>query len=184
MSNLLLIGPSQSGKTTMLYSYKGEKAPEGATMKAETKKAGGFLGIGRDELTEIGGNSLNNELVIGQATYYSPGKVLFVFDGSKFIEQLAHPELGGEIWGRWLLYNTKKPLKKVHMVATHDDCVDNMRGKILDLIKAANIQYSKLLGGLGTERYTASCFEEPYFHCINAKDSYQVKELLNKIRKS
>lgn len=186
MSDILLIGPSFGGKTTMLYSYKGKKAPEGATGKAgERVKTKGVLwtGLGGDEFKEIGGIMLHNDSCIDAINHEPKRKILFIFDGTEFIKQALYPEEGGEIWARWLYYCSQSKIqqREVHFVATHNDCTDGMNIKILECVRTANEEYASILGG-GAKRYDNIRFQEPYFHCINAKSQEEVKRLFDKIR--
>lgn len=187
MSDILLIGPSGGGKTAMIYSYKDKKAPEGATGEAgNIVKSPGFLwtGWGGDEFKEIGGIQTHNDMCIDSINSEPHRKILYVFDGTAFIQQALHPEAGGEVWARWLFYCSQSNIqeRKVHFVATHNDCTEDMCNKIIECVRMANEKYAAILGG-GTNRYDPTRFKEPYFHCINAKNHDEVKRLFDIIRK-
>lgn len=171
----------------MIYSYQGKENPHpGATGQKGEHGHAGFWFFG-SEFKEIGGHSQQIDDVLKEITEYVKNKdsrkILFVFDGVQFLEQANKPDNGGNIWATWLYYCTKSEIKKceVHFVATHADQVNGLAEKIRSSVKKANEQYVNW--GCGEMRYEASRFEEPYFHCIDAKKYDVVKDLLDKIRK-
>lgn len=180
MKKFLLIGPSQGGKSTIMYSYKGKEAPNTATIETDTIKKGLF-GLG-DNLIEIGGNDTNIQDTIEKLNNLKDTTVIFVFDGSQFIKQVCSQSDGGEIYARWLHYSKNAKIVRPHFVATHADLEPNMDAMIQGLVSNANRHYNDILDGSGIERYQSVLFKPPFFHCVNAKDKEQVKAMFKAIK--
>ena len=184
MAKFILFGPPASGKTTLMYSYKGQPAPDGATEDIETLKVGGFLGLfGRDKLQEYGGNIPNIPYAIeGIGEIDNNTKLLFVFRGDDLIRQLQEAGQGSRILALWSHFRHNVEINRCYFVATHADEVDDMKAKILNSIKTVNNEYQDLLG-TNIRRIDINFFDDPYFHCINATDSDQAKNLFNTIKR-
>ena len=188
-TKILLIGPSFSGKTHILYSANEQEVPEteerGTLRTNETTIETGILGIATIKAIEVGGND-ENLIIVTENEFKSADYVLFVFDGKMFIDQVSHPEKGNEIYARWLHYNQmfgdEEKWRRAYIVATHADQVENIGEKIRQHIDEANKQYNHLLGDTGIERYKSSLFKSPFFHCINANNFDDVKKLFQSIK--
>ncbi|MDY6372446.1 MAG: hypothetical protein SPL12_09185 [Bacteroidales bacterium] len=196
---ILLLGPKMSGKTTMLVSYGGRTkkgvattiAPPGTTETDEVSRRHGFLWRKKTNVKEVGGNDINIrqfDSIIGNKinAIGNNGIVLYVFNGIEFLNQVRSPSQGGEIYAIWLhlshIGHRKNwpQLNRPHFVATHADQCDDMKQLILDAIETANSEYLKLVP-IGSARYDRAIFSGPFFHCIDATNPKQVRELINSL---
>lgn len=166
-----------------MYSYKGQPAPDGATVAIATLKVGGFLGFGRDKLQEYGGNIPNIQSAIGGIGQIDRNtKLLFVFRGDDLIRQLQEAGQGSIILALWSHFCHNVVINRCYFVATHADKVDDMKTKILKSIETVNNEYQDLLG-TDIKRIDINFFGDPYFHCINATDPDQARNLFNTIKR-
>lgn len=189
---VLLIGPRGGGKTEILRNYTGScEKNSGATQglnKGSTVKLFRII-----QITEIGGGNLelSNQEITSKVRELKPDKIIFVFDGVSFLEQLQNPSDGGEIYSR-LINCYWKPLfegasidevstDKFNLICTHTDKHHgDLKKDILNAIDKANKEYSELINS-NTPRYFKERFEEPYCYYINATDTEKVKNTINQI---
>ena len=191
---ILLIGPRGGGKTEILRNYTGSDEPSGATQGLNDESTG--LLFWKKQITEIGGGTaeLINIEITQKVKGLKPDKIIFVFDGVSFLEQLQNPSDGGEIYSR-LINCYWKPLfegasidevstDKFNLICTHTDIYHpgDLRMDILNAIDKANKEYSELINS-NTPRYIKERFEEPYCYYINATDTEKVKSTIIQIMK-
>lgn len=194
---VLLIGPRGGGKTEILRNYTGScEKNSGATQglnKGSTVKLFRII-----QITEIGGGSdeLLNHEITSKVRKSEPDKIIFVFDGVSFLEQLQNPSDGGEIYSR-LINCYWRPLfegasddvirrcftstDKFNLICTHTDTYPgDLRMDILNAIDKANKEYSELINS-NTPRYIKERFDEPYCYYINATNTKEVKDTIDQI---
>lgn len=190
---VLLIGPRGGGKTEILRNYTGSNEPSGATQGLNDESTGHLFW--KKQITEIGGGTaeLINIEITQKVKGLKPDKIIFVFDGVSFLEQLQNPSDGGEIYSR-LINCYWKPLfegasidevstDKFNLICTHTDKHHgDLREDILNAIDKANKEYSELINS-NTPRYIKERFEEPYCYYINATDTEKVKSTIKQIMK-
>lgn len=188
---VLLIGPRGGGKTEILRNYTGNKIDDHATQRSN-EKSKGYLWW-RKHIIEIGGGSdeLLNQEITSEVSKLKPDKIIFVFDGVSFLEQLQNPSDGGEIYSR-LINCYWKPLfegasidevstDKFNLICTHTDKHDgDLKKDIPNAIDKANKEYSELINS-NTPRYFKERFEEPYCYYINATNTKEVKDTIDQI---
>lgn len=190
---ILLIGPRGGGKTEILRNYTGSYE-SGATQGLNDESTGHLFW--KKQITEIGGGTaeLINIEITQKVKGLKPDKIIFVFDGVSFLEQLQNPSDGGEIYSR-LINCYWKPLfegasidevstDKFNLICTHTDIYHpgDLRMDILNAIDKANKEYSELINS-NTPRYIKERFEEPYCYYINATDTEKVKSTIKQIMK-
>lgn len=196
MATLLLIGPQGMGKTTLFQVARGNSAPsEHIPTQGISKKRSGFFFVrsfrdtpGAD--TTITDRNVLDNLISGES------KIGYVFDMNEFLKELNNENSllqGGKIssamrvfWNVWS--NTyAKSGKQLYFIGTHADEIEggatNAKKQIIDKINAGNESYKKIAT---VKRYPFdSCFTNPAcFHCVNATDSIQVKQLMDEIFKT
>lgn len=196
---VLLIGPRGGGKTEILRNYTGSDEPSGATQGLNNGSTG--ILFWKMQITEIGGGTveLANQEITSMVDELQPDKIIFVFDGVSFLEQLQNPSNGGEIYSR-LINCYWRPLfegaskddasrrcitstDKFNLICTHIDTYPgDLRMDILNAIDKANKEYSELINS-NTPRYIKERFDEPYCYYINATDTEKVKKIINQILK-
>lgn len=190
---ILLIGPHGGGKTTIQRNYTENKIEDHAT-QGSNEKSIGYLWWGT-HITEIGGGSdeLLNQEITSKVRELKPDKIIFVFDGVSFLEQLQNPSDGGEIYSR-LINCYWKPLfegasidevstDKFNLICTHTDKHHgDLKKDIPNAIDKANKEYSELINS-SNHRYIKERFEEPICYYINATDTKEVKNTINQILK-
>lgn len=159
------------------------------------------------QITEIGGGSdeLLNQEITSKVRELEPDKIIFVFDGVSFLEQLQNPSNGGEIYSRlincyWNPLFVESSSKdgvsskdgascpcfktdKFNLICTHTDKYHgDLREDILNAIDKANKEYSELINS-NTPRYFKERFDKPYCYYINATNTKEVKDTIKQILK-
>lgn len=196
---VLLIGPRGSGKTEILRNYTGSYEINSGATQGLNNGSTGML-FWKIHITEIGGGTveLANQEITNMVGQLQPDKIIFVFDGVSFLEQLQNPSNGGEIYSR-LINCYWRPLfegasddvirrcftstDKFNLICTHTDTYPgDLRMDILNAIDKANKEYSELINSK-TPRYIKERFEEPYCYYINATDTEKVKSTIKQIIK-
>lgn len=185
MATLLLIGPQTMGKTTIFNSARGEENPD--KMETTTVITHKWIKFYTKSIRDTPGedttsrNNLKLKELIEQDTY-----IAFVFNSLKLINELDHPEKGGQItsaigilWKEW--NNIDNEGKKLFFIGTFADQVggDNAARKIIrDKLKGANEYYVKI-AGQPRYPYSGHFLQEAWFRCLNATDPKQVEKIVN-----
>lgn len=183
---ILLIGPRGGGKTEILRNYTGShKIPSGATQGLDDKSTG--LLFWEKQITEIGGGTteLINIEITQKVKGLKPDKIIFVFDGVSFLEQLQNPSIGGEIYSR-LINCYWRPLFE----GTSDD-VSHGCSTSTDKIKSKKRQEEKDVSHrcpTSTDKFNLICTHTDIYHpgdlrmdILNAIDkaNKEYSELIN-----
>ncbi len=185
MATLLLIGPQTMGKTTIFNSARGEENPD--KMETTTVITHKWIKFGKKSIRDTPGedttsrNNIKLKELIAQDTY-----IAFVFNSSKLIEELDHPEKGGQItsaisilWKEWNKSNNKG--KKLYFIGTFADQVggDEVTRRIIRTkLQAANENYIKI-AGQPRYPYSGHFLQDAWFRCLNATDPKQVEKIVN-----
>lgn len=202
---ILLIGPRGSGKTEILRNYTGSYEINSGATQGLNNGSTGIL-FGKIHITEIGGGTveLANHEITNMVGESQPDKIIFVFDGVSFLEQLQNPSNGGEIYSRlincyWNPLFVESSSKdgvsskdgascpcfktdKFNLICTHTDKHHggDLRENILNAIDKANKEYSELINS-NTPRYFKERFDKPYCYYINATETETVKNTIDQI---
>ena len=124
----------------------------------------------------------------------SNSKLVFVFNGNDFIEELKNYKQGGQISALLRCYVMPALMEKedgleyqheVYFIATHEDEYDgherDMETELFSRLEIANEEYRKVANGT---RYPFKKLLRGNLFCVDAKDSAQVTNIFKNINNS
>lgn len=200
MADILLFGPQAAGKTQLYHSLRGVEYNDPQQTGQEDYKVNkdnllGWFGLSKYTIHEIGGKKLFNvSKEFFHQAFLSNSKLIFVFNGNEFIDELRNYKQGGEISA--LLRSYIMPALKenesdldsprdITFIATHEDEYNgeerDMETEIFSFMEKANEEYCKVAN---STRYPFKKLMRGNLFCVDATDSAQVSEVFKKINKS
>lgn len=200
MATILLLGPKGAGKTTFALSAQGIQQKHDVLMDHTTAPE-------KISRWNVGGGSIRD--TPGQDSFYhnteklyeaiyDDSYIAFIFRVNEFLEELKHPERGGDIssdiknfilptWNKFI--DNEKPLFFIgtHIDKVKDDSGNALSGKEIEdkvrkAICNANEKYKTLTKGHCRYPFFRY-FEEGYgrFFCIDTTNIEVVKQIIKKI---
>lgn len=195
MADVLLFGPHLAGKTQLYYSLRGKEYTNPTQTGQEdykAKKSGffGAIGLNHFSIHEIGGKHVyNHDSKFLEDAFMVSEKLVFVFNGNDFIEELRNYREGGYISSMLrcfvspALENCNKQ-KDIRFIATYEDEYDgqkaDMGSEIISCIEHANEEYRKVAN---STRYPFKSLMHGNLFCVDARDSKKVKDIFKQINK-
>lgn len=195
MADVLVFGPHMAGKTQLYYSlrekeYLNPMQTDQEDYKAKNSGFWGAIGFSNFTIHEIGGKDCyNRDSEFLEEAFKTSDKIVFVFNGNDFIEELRNYREGGYISSMLrcfvspALENCNKQ-KSIRFVATFEDEYDgqkeDMASEIISCIELANEEYRKVAN---STRYTFKSLMHGNLFCVDARDSQKVKEIFKQINK-
>lgn len=200
----LLLGPQKAGKSTLGKAVSHNDNDQYSQTSGVTGKVWTFdfrelfhkgedgrdviktifsFGISKKNLFEVGGSGDRANTV--KEHINNAEKILFIFNGIDYIEELKHPEKGGLINAmiRSDIWNSNEDVRqKVFFVANFANEYNNgnMRQDIIQLMQEANNNYR----GIGyTMRYPYTDFfsDAARFFCADLRKIDQVRRIFRDI---
>lgn len=196
MAEVLLFGPHLAGKTQLYYSLRGKEylnpiQTDQEDYKAKNSGIWGAIGFSHYSIHEIGGKDVYNyDSKFLEDAFMVNDKLVFVFNGNDFIEELRNYREGGSISSMLRCYispaleNCNKQ-KDIRFIATYEDEYDgqkaDMRSEIISCIEHANEEYLKVAN---STRYPFKSLIPGNLFCVDARDSKKVKDIFKQINKA
>lgn len=200
MADFLLFGPHGAGKTQLFHSlkrlvYNDPQQTGQADYTVKTDTLLGWIGLSKYTIHEIGGKDiyLHDKEFLHQA-FWTNLKLVFVFNGNEFIEELKNYHQGGQISAILRCYVMPALMEKEAefdrqhdfvFIATHvDEYKGNerdMETEIFTCLEKANEEYRKVANGT---RYSFKTILRGNLFCVDATDFDQVSKVFKNIKKS
>lgn len=200
MADILLFGPHWAGKTQLYHSlrrldYNDPQQTGEADYTVKKENLLGWFGLSKYSIHETGGKDrfLFDKELLHQA-FLSNSKLVFVFNGNEFIDELKNYKQGGQISALLRCYVMPALKEKeadldspqeITFIATHEDEYDgnerDMETEIFTCLEKANEEYRRVANGT---RYPFKKLMRGNLYCVDATDSAQVRQIFNTINKS
>ena len=185
MADILLIGPQRAGKTQLFHSLCGKEYADPHQTDEYDYKAKNFgfwgkIGFSHFSIHEVGGkDKFYTDLNFLENVIRESEKIVFVFDGNDFIDELKNFQKGGYISSMLRCYvipalEKCNKEKSICFVATHADeycgVKDDMNTEIISSLEHANEEYRKIAH---STRYPFKTLMHGNLFCTDARDFQQ-----------